>query len=362
MKYLTILLVLISQLSYAQSTSLDKIISDIDIQQDTVMSVYNWITDNIKYDVSKMESMTERRRPSKSGSKTEAEHKQQLLDKVISKKKGVCEDYALLFHEIMTDLGYQSIVVEGMSRNQKGNVQKRIGHAWNALKVDGEWKLYDLTWGAGHINDRKKFVKKYSTEWYEVDPNEMRKSHLPFDPMWQLSAAPINYKQFEDGTDVSDVENKMDYTALIDTHFSSDEKTQILAQIERSKTIGDDIKLLSKWQKYMQQKADLYDIFSQPDIIQAASDNCNAATDLYNECQKKGRAKNYEGKKWNPDYSKSKMIEAKSKLESAISSLESLSIDDSKAKRKISRFVTQAERLLKRVDTEIDYIDKLVKR
>ena len=359
MRYLTLLLVFVTQLSFAQSTSLDKLISDIDIQEDTILTVYNWITYNIKYDVKKLETITERRKPSgKKGSKSEIEYKQQMLDKVIKSKKGVCEDYSLLLHEIVTELGYQSYVVEGMTKNQNGNINKRIGHAWNAIKVDGGWKLYDATWGAGYISDKNKFVKEYKSEWYETSPTEMLNTHLPFDPIWQLSNKPINYSQFKNGMVESESDIEMDYPALIDTHFAMEEKSKILTQIERSKKNGDDVRLLNKWQKYLQQKVDMYEVFSQPEIIEIATQDCQTATDLYNECQKKGKAKNYNAKKWNLDYSKAKMMEAKSKLEFSISSLESIKVNDSKARRNIGRFVTQAERLLKRVEAELDYIEE----
>ncbi len=48
-------------------------------------------------------------------------------------------------------------------------------------KIDGEWKLYDPTWGAGNVKDGKRFIKNYNKEWYDVSPGEMIKTHMPFD-------------------------------------------------------------------------------------------------------------------------------------------------------------------------------------
>ena len=115
------------------------------------------------------------------------------------RKKGVCEDYSLLFDSLLTALGYESFVVSGYIKDPKGNLNLKIGHAWNAVKDNGVWELYDLTWGAGYVVDSKKFVRKVTDIWYDVDPSEMIKRHMPYDPMWQLLEAPIDYSGFKRG-------------------------------------------------------------------------------------------------------------------------------------------------------------------
>jgi len=51
-------------------------------------------------------------------------------------KTGVCQAYALAFKEIMTELDIPCQVVPSYAMN----------HAWNLVKIDGEWYHVDITW------------------------------------------------------------------------------------------------------------------------------------------------------------------------------------------------------------------------
>ena len=56
----------------------------------------------------------------------------------------------------------------------------------------------DPTWGAGFIKDSE-FIKRLSFDYFEMLPGKAIKSHMPFDPLWQLSEYPINNEQFKNG-------------------------------------------------------------------------------------------------------------------------------------------------------------------
>ncbi len=51
-------------------------------------------------------------------------------------KKGVCESYAMAFNYIMNIVGVESVMV----------TSEEMNHAWNLVKVDGEWYHVDVTW------------------------------------------------------------------------------------------------------------------------------------------------------------------------------------------------------------------------
>ena len=85
--------------------------NQIVIEEDTVLSVYNWITDNISYDVANLDDLTDRsKRSNIKSTKSEAERKQAKLEKVIKQKKGVCEDYSLLLMQYLMTLDTQHIL------------------------------------------------------------------------------------------------------------------------------------------------------------------------------------------------------------------------------------------------------------
>jgi hypothetical protein len=72
----------------------------------------------------------------------------------------VCEGYAGLFAALALKAGLEAMVCSGASKGF-GHAPLQPGepvppykstHAWNAVKIDnGEWKLIDPCWGAGHI-------------------------------------------------------------------------------------------------------------------------------------------------------------------------------------------------------------------
>lgn len=70
---------------------------------------------------------------------------------VFSGEGAVCEGYAKAFALLLNASGIDNVYVTGSS--------KGVGHAWNMVKIDGNWYWYDLTWddqpeiGSGTIYD-----------------------------------------------------------------------------------------------------------------------------------------------------------------------------------------------------------------
>ncbi len=56
--------------------------------------------------------------------------------------KAVCEGYTRLFQYLCYQVGINSTFVNGESKGE--------GHAWNTVKLDGEWYHVDTTWDDGH--------------------------------------------------------------------------------------------------------------------------------------------------------------------------------------------------------------------
>ncbi|CDI48530.1 transglutaminase/protease [Clostridium tetani 12124569] len=60
------------------------------------------------------------------------------------RKKGVCESYAKAFQLLAEKSGLTSIYVTGQGKNP--NKDKGEAHAWNMVKIDGQWYSIDTTW------------------------------------------------------------------------------------------------------------------------------------------------------------------------------------------------------------------------
>jgi len=107
---------------------------------------------------------------------------------ILRKRKGVCDNYAALFTNIVNKCGIQSVVVSGYTKF--GNVIKRAGHSWCAVAVEKTWLLCDPTWDANFYN---------ATNWFLITPENFIQTHIPFDPFWQLLPVPFTNAQIKKG-------------------------------------------------------------------------------------------------------------------------------------------------------------------
>ena len=160
-----------------------------------VRAIYFWIAHNITYDVAKMNSSEQYTDP------------QQLVDKVLKNRKGVCSHYAALFNACCHSAGITSYIIEGYTR-QNGRVVG-LAHAWNAVKIDNRFYEIDATWAAGFLNGSS-YTHQFRDNFFLISPVEFIKSHMPVDPIWQFLNNPITHTGFDDG-DFSALKKGSDY-------------------------------------------------------------------------------------------------------------------------------------------------------
>ncbi len=149
--------------------------------EEKVRATFYWITHNISYDISRAYTIEY------------YEKDQEILDEVMTEKKGLCIHYAMLFSHICNKAGVKTYVVTGFTR-QNGKMDTSP-HAWSAAYVGSRWWLFDPTWGSGNIQNGK-FVRLFKETHFNPQPEEYVKSHCPFDPSWQLLKSPISNKAF----------------------------------------------------------------------------------------------------------------------------------------------------------------------
>ena len=113
---------------------------------------------------------------------------------------GVCLDYSLILKELCSLFEIPSEIIIGVTKTEirdlKGD-QLLKNHTWNAVQIDGEWKLVDPTWASGQINRNfLRFYSSYVDHFFFTDPADFIKSHLPANAVWQLLDNPIDAKDF----------------------------------------------------------------------------------------------------------------------------------------------------------------------
>jgi hypothetical protein len=139
-------------------------------------SVYTWVVNNIRYDTDSSNRINLNPDP------------ELKITAALRRRRGVCENYAAIFNDILLKAGLQSYVVGGYTR--QGSRIDRTGHAWCAVKVNNEWALCDPTWDEGSGTYR----------YFLADPADFIQTHMPFDPMWQLLKNPVTRNDFDYGS------------------------------------------------------------------------------------------------------------------------------------------------------------------
>lgn len=88
--------------------------------------------------------------------------------------RGVCEAYARAAQYLLNELGVETIFVLGFTGAQTG----RPTHAWNIVKVDGEYYHMDATWGDPCYNDG---IQRISYDYLCVTDESLRDTHFMAD-------------------------------------------------------------------------------------------------------------------------------------------------------------------------------------
>lgn len=163
-------------------------------------ALFYWVTHNVAYDVRQMEQIVADRAANRRRSYTASEYKNLLRKRLLTtlkKGKGVCDNYARLYRALCEAAGLEAVFVPGNARaNLMMPGSLGIGHAWNAVRVDGEWWLVDCTWGAGLVNDKGKFEYRFRPAYFAPDPASMSYSHFPREAKWQLLEEPVDQEAF----------------------------------------------------------------------------------------------------------------------------------------------------------------------
>jgi hypothetical protein len=153
-----------------------------------VRAIHDWVTVNVRYDTTCLPS----------GSAGD----QRIAD-VLRTRRSACGGYANLFGELCRLAGLTCVTVRGYARGAGfrvfgQQVPGRFEHAWNAVMVDGSWRLVDATWDAGWFRDGVVYEQHYSTDYLFPDPAWLVYTHLPADPAWQLLVRPVSTDEFDD--------------------------------------------------------------------------------------------------------------------------------------------------------------------
>jgi hypothetical protein len=187
---------------------------------DQSRAIFIWIAKNIQYDIENMFAINLYQKPN------------EIINNTLQTHKGICMSYAELFNDIASKVGLKTYVISGYTK-QNGFVDY-IPHAWCAGLIDSTWFLFDPTWGSGYIQNGK-FIRQINNYYFKVKPEQIVKSHIPFDPLWQFLNYPITNQEFYEGK--TQINNKKDYFNFVDTLKQFERQTEIEQLISSSNRI-----------------------------------------------------------------------------------------------------------------------------
>src|SRR5687768_5946962 len=166
-----------------------------------VRSIFRWITENIDY----LERQPHnRKRPSASYNQPIDTGilkplDERVAEKVLEKRRAVCDGYARLFKTLCDYAGIRSEIITGYARTEPGKTNQRFrsNHTWNAVMIDSTWKLLDVTWASGFISwGGNIFVRHFNEQYFLAEPEEFIHEHYPDDPRWTLMTDPPTVNEF----------------------------------------------------------------------------------------------------------------------------------------------------------------------
>lgn len=147
-------------------------------------AIFRWMTDRIAYDADSFLAG----RPAGDCSAAA----------VFRTRKTVCAGYADLFAQLCTKTGLEAATIHGYAKGYgyTPDEKARTNHAWNAVKIDGAWRLVDATWASGSVDARKGFLKALDEYFFLTPPESLIFTHLPEQPRWQLLDPPVARQTF----------------------------------------------------------------------------------------------------------------------------------------------------------------------
>jgi hypothetical protein len=117
----------------------------------------------------------------------------------LQKRITQCSGYSRLFKELLKIFNIKSILVHGCGRTYSLNPKPKIeNHEWNAIKLNGEYYLCEVTWGSGKVENNK-FIPSYNTFYFCCPPEQFIHTHLPSKDLdkWQLLPKKITQSDFD---------------------------------------------------------------------------------------------------------------------------------------------------------------------
>ena len=156
-------------------------------EQEKARAIFRWICQNIDYDL---------------GSYFTGRFSSTNSADVLKSRSSVCSGYSDLFSALAGEAGLEAVEIRGYGKGYSYRPGQKFSgpfnHAWNAVKINGSWRLMDPTWGAGYLGRDGEYHRWFDDHYFMTPPDRFIFDHLPELEIWQLLDRPLSLAQFED--------------------------------------------------------------------------------------------------------------------------------------------------------------------
>ncbi len=135
------------------SLLVSKLVKDKTNEKEKFDAIFYWVAKNIQYDESFFYTVSD--------------YGPETIKNILKTKKTICLGYAQLMDSFCLLAGINNVTVFGFAKGRYYDVGDSIyghNHAWNAVRLDGLWYLYDATWSHGvhtiQYTKKAKFILK----------------------------------------------------------------------------------------------------------------------------------------------------------------------------------------------------------
>lgn len=149
-------------------------------------------------------------------------------------KKTVCAGYAIMFKEFMDRLGIECQYVEGASSKEKYD-KGQANHAWNIIKIHGQYFPIDLTWDAGQYRQGK----SDSFGWFsQIDRFKMKHYPHSIEPVQDYDKLRGIKRSYVKST-IDSFKKKKDYSESVIKLKNTDGDIVYITQLEKVRNVAD---------------------------------------------------------------------------------------------------------------------------
>lgn len=163
--------------------------------EDKVRAIFRWMTNNISYDCADYHNKNKTLGGGVSYSSTTSKSQitaqwanmyYRYANRVLRKRKGICEGYAILFYELCNQSGINCEIIHGFADQNSKRIgkyktfhRKFTNHAWDSVELNGNWYDLDATWASGSCDEEvRHFYKGFNAAYYLTSAKKSFADHI----------------------------------------------------------------------------------------------------------------------------------------------------------------------------------------